>query len=117
MIDYSQWRASLSRDLDIPFLVAKACLPVMSAAGWGRLVLASSVTGPIMAMRNEPSYAAAKSAVVGLARAIAIDVAIRGVTVNAVAPGWIETRSQTPHGFEQGACTPMRRSAKPDEVA
>lgn len=116
-MDYAQWRARLHRDLDITFLVARACLPVMTAAGWGRLVMVSSVTGPIMAMRNEPAYAAAKAAVMGLARALAIDTAVHGVTVNAVAPGWIETGSQTPHEFEQGKATPMGRSAQPEEVA
>lgn len=116
-MDYTLWRASLSRNLDATFLVAKACLPVMSTAGWGRLVLVSSVSGPVMAMRGEPAYAAAKSGMVGLARALAMDSAPHGITVNAVAPGWIETGSQTPHEYEQGQRTPMGRSAKPEEVA
>lgn len=116
-MDYALWRASLSRNLDTTFFVAKACLPVMSVAGWGRVVLVSSVSGPVMAMRGEPAYAAAKSAMVGLARALAIDSASQGVTVNAVAPGWIETGSQTPHEYKQGKATPMGRSAQPDEVA
>jgi len=116
-MDYTLWRASLSRNLDTTFLVAKACLPVMSTAGWGRLVLVSSVSGPVMAMRGEPAYAAAKSGMVGLARALAIDCAPHGITVNAVAPGWIETGSQTPHEYEQGQRTPLGRSAKPEEVA
>jgi 3-oxoacyl-[acyl-carrier protein] reductase len=46
-----------------------------------------------------------------------MDSAPHGITVNAVAPGWIETGSQTPHEYEQGQRTPMGRSAKPDEVA
>jgi 3-oxoacyl-[acyl-carrier protein] reductase len=116
-MDYALWRASLSRNLDTTFLVSKACLPVMTTAGWGRLVLVSSVSGPVMAMRGEPAYAAAKSGMVGLARALAIDSAPHGITVNAVAPGWIETGSQTPHEYEQGRATPMGRSAQPDEVA
>ena len=116
-MDYALWRASLSRNLDTTFLVAKACLPVMSKAGWGRLVLVSSVSGPVMAMRGEPAYAAAKSGMVGLARALAIDSAPHGITVNAVAPGWIETGSQTPHEYEQGQATPIGRSAQPEEVA
>ena len=114
---YALWRASLSRNLDATFLMAKACLPAMSTEGWGRLVLVSSVSGPVMAMRGEPAYAAAKAGMVGLARALAIDSALHGVTVNAVAPGWIETGSQTPHEYEQGQGTPMGRSAQPDEVA
>ncbi len=116
-MEYALWRASLSRNLDATFLVAKACLPQMTNANWGRLVLVSSVSGPIMAMRGEPAYAAAKSGMVGLARALAIDSASHGITVNAVAPGWVETGSQTAHEYKQGLATPMGRSAQPDEVA
>ena len=116
-MSFAQWQAGISRNLDTAFHVAKSCLPVMSAARWGRLVMVSSVSGPVMAMRGEPAYAAAKSAMVGLARALAIDCASHGVTVNAVAPGWIETGSQTPHEYSQGLFTPMGRSARPQEVA
>ncbi|HVA52342.1 MAG TPA: SDR family NAD(P)-dependent oxidoreductase [Acidimicrobiales bacterium] len=116
-MEYGLWRASLSRNLDSSFWVAKACLPVMRTAGWGRLVLVSSLTGHVMAMRAQPAYAAAKSATVGLARALAVDYAAHGVTVNAVAPGWVATDSQTPEENEHGRSTPMRRSADPSEVA
>lgn len=116
-MDFEVWRAGMSRNLDTAFLVAKASVPVMASAGWGRFILVSSVTGPVMAMRNEPAYAAAKAGMVGLARALAVDAAPRGVTVNAVAPGWILTGSQTPHEAKQAASTPIGRSAAPDEVA
>jgi 3-oxoacyl-[acyl-carrier protein] reductase len=114
---FEVWRASLSRNLDAAFHVAKAALPVMAGAGWGRLVTVASVSGPVMAMRGQPAYAAAKAGLVGLTRALALDVADRGVTVNAVAPGWIATGSQTPQEFRQGLATPMGRSARPEEVA
>ena len=116
-MDFEVWRSGLARNLDVAFHVAKAALPVMSERGWGRLVMVSSVTGPVMAMHAEPAYAAAKAGVVGLARALAIDVAASGVTVNTVAPGWTETGSQTAGEFEQGRRTPIGRSASPDEVA
>jgi 3-oxoacyl-[acyl-carrier protein] reductase len=116
-VDYVKWRASLARNLDTCFYVAKACLPVMTSAQWGRLILVSSVTGPVMAMRDEPAYAAAKAGVVGLTRALAVDSAASGVTVNVVAPGWIATGSQTRNEQAQGLATPMGRSAQPDEVA
>jgi 3-oxoacyl-[acyl-carrier protein] reductase len=116
-MDLTTWRAGLSRNLDTTFLVAKACLPAMAANKWGRLVFVSSVTGPVMAMTGEPAYAAAKAGMVGLAKSLAVDWAARGVTVNAVAPGWIETGVQTPMEFEQGLRTPVGRSARPDEVA
>ncbi len=116
-MDVSTWRTGLSRNLDTAFLVARAALPHLLAAGWGRLVNVTSVTGPVMAMRDEPAYAAAKAAMVGLARSIAVDFAGQGVTANAVAPGWIATGSQTPHEHEQGLRTPVGRSADPVEVA
>ncbi len=111
------WRASLARNLDSAFYVARAALPGMRGRGWGRIVNVASVTGPVMAMRAEAAYAAAKAGMVGLTRSLALDFAAEGITVNAVAPGWIATASQTDHEREQGLRTPMRRSAAPEEVA
>jgi 3-oxoacyl-[acyl-carrier protein] reductase len=111
------WRASLHRNLDTAFLVSRAAIPPLRANRWGRIVMVSSVTGPLMAMRADVAYAAAKAAMVGLARALAIDLAADGITVNAVAPGWIETSSQLEHERREGAWTPVGRSATPAEVA
>lgn len=111
------WQAGMSRNLDTAFLVSRAALPHVVQRGRGRIVMVTSVTGPVMAMRDEPAYAAAKAGMVGLARSIAVDFGERGVTANAVAPGWIATASQTPHESEQGLGTPLGRSATPDEVA
>ena len=112
-----QWRASLARNLDTAFLVMTSALPHLRAAGEGRIVNVTSVTGPVMAMRGEAAYAAAKAGMAGLTRAAAIDLAPQAITVNAVAPGWIATGSQTEHEREQGARVPLGRSARPDEVA
>lgn len=111
------WHEGLARNLDTAFLVSRATVPAMAAQGWGRVVNVTSVTGPLMAMRDEVAYAAAKAAMVGLARSIAVDYGPAGVTANAVAPGWIATGSQTPHEARQGEATPVGRSATPDEVA
>jgi 3-oxoacyl-[acyl-carrier protein] reductase len=110
------WQHGLRRNLDTAFLATRAALPAMSA-GWGRVVMVASVTGPVMAMRAEPVYATAKAGMVGLVRALALDLAGRGITVNAVAPGWIATGSQTPHEYQQGLRTPIGRSATAEEVA
>ena len=112
-----QWRRGISRNLDTAFLTTRAVLPGMVAAGWGRVVMVASVTGPVMAMRAEAAYAAAKAGMVGLVRSGAVDYARSGVTFNAVAPGWIETGSQTADEVRQAARTPIGRSAQPDEVA
>jgi 3-oxoacyl-[acyl-carrier protein] reductase len=111
------WHQSMARNLDTAFLVSRAAVPGMAARGWGRVVMVTSVTGAVMAMRNDIGYAAAKAGMVGLTRAMAVDVADRGVTVNAIAPGWIATASQTPHEFEEGLATPARRSGTAAEVA
>ena len=116
-LSHSRWRASLARNLDTAFLMCRALVPQMAARGWGRVVNVASVTGPVMAMREEPAYAAAKAGLVGLTRALAVDHAGRGVTVNAVAPGWIATGSQTDDEGRQGVRTPAGRSGTADEVA
>ena len=116
-LDADAWRASMARNLDSAYYVSRAAIPAMRESGWGRIVMVASVTGPVMAMRAESAYAAAKAGMVGLARSLAVDFAADGITVNAVAPGWIATGSQTDHEREQGLRTPMRRSATADEVA
>lgn len=116
-VSAASWREGLARNLDTAFFVSQAALKSMRAAGWGRVVMVASVTGPLMAMRAEPIYAAAKAGMVGLARSIALDNARFGITCNAVAPGWIATGSQLPHEVIEGRHTPIGRSAQPAEVA
>jgi 3-oxoacyl-[acyl-carrier protein] reductase len=111
------WRAGLRRNLDTAFLTSRHVITGMAGREWGRIVNVASVTGPVMAMRDDPVYAAAKAGLVGLTRAMALDFAARGVTVNAVAPGWIATGSQTPDEARQGRATPIGRSATAAEVA
>ncbi|HEX2895891.1 MAG TPA: SDR family NAD(P)-dependent oxidoreductase [Marmoricola sp.] len=116
-MSHDQWRRSLARNLDTAFLMTRAVLPGMQAEGWGRVVMVTSVTGPVMAMRGEAAYAAAKAGMVGLARSVAVDYAAHGITANAVAPGWVRTGSQTNDEAVQAEHTPVGRSAAPEEVA
>ena len=116
-MSYDQWRESISRNLDTAFLMTRAVLSGMQQRGWGRVVMVASVTGPVMAMRGEAAYAAAKAGMVGLARSVAVDHARDGITANAVAPGWIRTGSQTADEVLQSQHTPIGRGASPDEVA
>jgi len=116
-MSYDQWRGSLARNLDTAFLMTRAVLPGMRQQRWGRVVMVASLTGPVMAMRGEAAYAAAKAGMVGLARSVAVDCARDGITANAVAPGWIGTGSQTADERAQALRTPVGRSATPDEVA
>jgi 3-oxoacyl-[acyl-carrier protein] reductase len=114
---YEQWRRSVTRNLDTAFLATRSVLPGMRRLGWGRVVMVASVTGPLMAMRGEAAYGAAKAGMVGLARSVAVDHAADGITANAVAPGWIRTGSQTADEVRQALRTPLGRSATPEEVA
>lgn len=116
-MDQMTWQAALARNLTTAFLVTKAALPHMARRGWGRIVMVASVTGPVMAMRADVGYASAKARMVGLTRAVAVDAARHGITVNAVAPGWIATGSQTPDEHGEGLVTPAGRSGSPGEVA
>jgi 3-oxoacyl-[acyl-carrier protein] reductase len=116
-LPYEDWQHSLRRNLDTAFLMTRAAVPAMRSAGWGRIVMVSSVTGPVMAMRADAAYATAKAAMVGLVRSLAVDLASDGITANAVAPGWIATGSQTEDEVREGRTTPMRRSGTPDEIA
>jgi 3-oxoacyl-[acyl-carrier protein] reductase len=110
------WRAAISRNLDTTFYVTRAAVPLLTDHA-GRIVNMSSVSGPLMAYANDAAYHAAKAAIIGLTRSIAIDVAPRGITCNAVAPGWIATAASTSHELSMGEATPMGRPGNPEEVA
>lgn len=116
-MSYEEWRADLARNLDTAFLVTRRFLPAMVAAGWGRVVNIASTTGPVNAMPEQASYAAAKAGMVGLTRAVAVEVGGSGVTCNAVAPGWIATGSQSASEAAHGLRSPAGRSGTADEVA
>jgi 3-oxoacyl-[acyl-carrier protein] reductase len=108
---------ALSRNLTSAFMVTKDLLPALRANGDGRIIMVTSVTGSVMVMKNEVSYAASKAGLRGLMSALALDEAPHGVTVNAVAPGWIATESQTDSEKAEGLVTPMGRSGSPEEIA
>ena len=112
-----QWRKSFARNLDSAFLVTQAALPYLRQQPHARIVMVSSTTGTVSAIRNNVAYASAKAALMGLVRALALDEAKNNITVNAVAPGWIHTDSQTTFEKKHGDATPMERSGTPDEVA
>jgi 3-oxoacyl-[acyl-carrier protein] reductase len=112
-----QWRKSFARNLDSAFLVTQTALPFLRQQPQGRIVMVSSTTGTISAIHNNVAYASAKAALTGLVKALALDEAKNNITVNAVAPGWISTDSQTKFEIKHGDATPMGRSGTPDEVA
>jgi 3-oxoacyl-[acyl-carrier protein] reductase len=116
-LDRGAWQRSLDRNLTTAFLVTRAFLPGMKARGYGRVVNVSSTTGAVSAVAGDTAYAAAKAGMVGFTRAVALEAAPCGLTVNVVAPGWIATGSQPEREAAAGLRTPLRRSGTPDEIA
>lgn len=111
------WRRGIERNLDTAFNLTKAALPIIRKSKTGRIIMIGSVTGGLMAMREQPVYAAAKAALVGLTKAIALDEAKYGITCNVILPGWIATDTQSEHEKNQGLSTPLGRSGTPEEIA
>lgn len=114
------WEAVLSVDLTGPFLCTAAVINGMRERHFGRIVNIASVVGKAGVI-GTPYYAAAKAGLMGLTRATAAEVARRGVTVNAVAPGYIETRMTASLNPEWKEALleriPIGRFASPEEVA
>ena len=107
----------MSRNLETAFLATKYFLPKIRKSQSGRIIMISSLTGPVMAMRNQPVYATAKAALVGLTKSIALDEAKYGITCNAILPGWIATDSISESEKSQGLSVPMGRGGRTDEIA
>jgi 3-oxoacyl-[acyl-carrier protein] reductase len=116
-MDEAEWDRGIARTLRIPFAVTRAALPALVASGHGRVVFVSSVTGPLVSNPGSAAYGAAKAGIMGLVRALAIEVGRSGATVNAVLPGWIGTSSQLIREAIGGRNTPLGRSGTPEEVA
>lgn len=111
------WQADLAMNATTAFNVIRACLPAMQRAGYGRIVNVASVTGPVVAIERTAGYAAAKAAMCGLTRTVALENARHGITCNAVLPGWIATGSATAREIAAGRKSPAGRPGTPDEVA
>lgn len=115
------WRRTLDVNLTGTFLCSQAAGRVMVEQGGGKIVNVGSIVG-LMAFTGRPAYVASKAGVLGLTRAIAAELAPRGVSCNAIAPGIFET-PMTAHYFEDGPFaeliregTPLRRWGQPAEL-
>ena len=110
------WRYGLDINLTSAFLMTRAVLPGMVARRYGRIVQMSSVTGPVVGIPGSSVYAASKAGLLGLTRALAIEVGRHNVMVNCIGPGWIETASSSEAEIVAGRHTPVGRAGTPDEV-
>jgi 3-oxoacyl-[acyl-carrier protein] reductase len=111
------WQRSLDINLNTAFHTAQATLPGMVERAYGRIVLIASVTGPFVSVPGDAAYAAAKAAMNGMMRTLALEYGRAGITVNSVAPGWIATASSTSMELEAGLHTPVGRPGTANEVA
>ena len=125
------WQRMLAVNLTGSFLCAQAALPDMLEAGWGRIVNIASTAG-LKGYAYVSAYTAAKHGVIGLTRSLALELATKGITVNAVCPGYTETdilrdsianvmkktgRSEADARATFAAGNPQGRIVQPDQVA
>jgi len=114
----AQWRAVIDVSLHGFFAITRPLLLPMMATRWGRIVAISSVSA-IMGNRGQVNYAAAKAGLIGAVRALSLELASRGVTVNAVAPGIIDSPwvAAAIDARRIAELVPMKRAGRPEEVA
>src|SRR4051794_35694807 len=116
-LDPDEFQRSLEMTLKTAFHTTQAVLLEMHERGYGRIVMVSSVTGPLVTAPGSTAYATAKAAMDGMMRTIALEEGRFGVTANSVAPGWIATASLEQDELAAGDHTPVGRPGTPDEVA
>ena len=118
---HTQWRETIDINLTGSFLASQACLPSMLARGRGRIILTSSITGPVTAIPALAHYAASKAGQLGLMRGMALDLAQKGITVNAILPGNILTEMVTESGDDyirsMTATIPMKAMGTVEDIA
>jgi 3-oxoacyl-[acyl-carrier protein] reductase len=117
MMQDEQWHRVLSTHLDGFFYVTRRVLKNMLYKRWGRIVNVASLSG-IKGLPGQANYAAAKAGLIGATKALAQETARRGVTVNAVAPGFVESdMTRDLNQAELSRLVPMNRFGRPEEVA
>jgi 3-oxoacyl-[acyl-carrier protein] reductase len=111
-----EWSAVIDTDLTAAFRMTRRALKPMLRARAGRIVNISSVVG-LRANPGQANYAAAKAGLIALTKTAAVEVARRGITINAVAPGWIDTEMTASVAKDLLDAVPARRAGTPEEVA
>ncbi|MBB5188494.1 3-oxoacyl-[acyl-carrier protein] reductase [Zhongshania antarctica] len=115
-----EWYDVIDTNLNSLYRLSKACLRGMTKARWGRIINISSVVGA-MGNAGQTNYAAAKAGMDGFTRALAREIGSRGITVNGVAPGFIDTDMTKKLGDDQREALktqiPLQRLGSPEEIA
>lgn len=112
----SEWTHVLDTNLTAAFRLTRQALRAMIRARFGRVINLASVVGP-RANAGQSNYAAAKAGLIGMTKTIAVEVARKGVTVNAIAPGLIATDMTADLDGSLLSAVPARRAGTPEEVA
>lgn len=115
-----EWNDVINTNLNAVYYMIKACLCDMIKNRWGRIVNISSIVG-MTGNAGQANYVASKAGLIGLTKSLALETATRGITVNAIAPGYIET-DMTLHLPDEWKAEiikkiPMNRSGQPEDVA
>ena len=118
-MDKDQWDAVINTNLTSMFNMTKQVSAKMAERGWGRIINIASVNG-VKGQAGQTNYSAAKAGVIGFTKALAAELAAKGVTVNVIAPGYIATamvmaiKPEILQGIIDGV--PMKRLGKPEEI-
>ena len=119
-IDEAEWRRVLGVNIGGVFLCSRMFSPEMRENKWGRIINISSIIA-FTGTDHEAHYGASKSAVVGLTKSLALELAPYNITVNAIAPGWIETDMTATATVEEKKkaleLIPLRRMGEPEDIA
>jgi len=115
-----EWNDIIETNLTPIYKLSKRCLRAMTKARWGRIITITSVVG-VMGNAGQTNYAAAKAGVIGFSKSLAREVGTRGITVNAVAPGFIDTDMTSSlseaHKTALLEQVPVKRLGQPEEIA
>jgi acetoacetyl-CoA reductase len=118
-MELGQWEAVIATNLTSLFNMTKQVSNKMAERGWGRIINISSLNG-VRGQAGQTNYSAAKAGVIGFSKALAAELAAKGVTVNVIAPGYVATKMvmaikpEILQGIIDGV--PMKRLCKPEEI-